>query len=195
MSRLSSVTAFTLVNLNNLEYLKKAISLLRWCGFPVGKPDWNQNGGGGYTRHGRLIVGGDGGGGGRRSEDARCQTSFGAGFGGAQVGYALINASWLKLYPFVSGGGTVNSFNAHPKDSDNSPIVQGNWAPLLLIGVGIELRLPISRHLRPLIGVRFGYRRALVSRDFGSNVYPLPPLPRGEPFCRLLLGLSAGRAS
>jgi hypothetical protein len=187
MPRRSGGAGFALVNLQDVEYLKKAVSLVRWLGYPMRKPEPLGYGGGGYGQRGRLILGGFGGGGGMQAEDEHVQDSLGDGFGGAQVGFALINTRWLKLYPLVGAGGSGQAFSVGLLSGGSKTASMGSYGAYILAGVGVELRLPLSRHMRPVIGFRAGWRYSLAERAFGISP-GLPPRRRGEPFFHLLFG-------
>ncbi len=188
MARQTGGAGYALINLHDVEYLKKVVSLVRWSGFPLRKPTPAGGGGGGYAQHGRLILGGEGGGGGTRGQDERYQAGFGEGFGGGQVGFALINAAWLRVYLLIGAGSVGQAFSASPSAAAAAAVNVGSVGPSVLVGLGVEVRLPL-RHVRPLIGFHIGYRCALAERVFGDGSLELPPKKRGEPFFRLLFGL------
>lgn len=174
MPRRIGGAGYALIDLSDSDYLEKIGSLLRWSGFPLGRATTGQFGGGGYSQIGRWVVDGDGGGGGASGEDARYQTGMGGGFGGGGIGYMLIDSAWLKLYP-LAGVGSVGSGYAVSSKTGDEPAYAYAVTPTVSFGFGIELRLPISRHFSPMIGVRFGYRRGLT--PYQSQIGGVPELP------------------
>lgn len=190
MARPTGGAAYALLSMNNVEYLKKAISLVRWLGYPLRQSIPVSFGGGGYAQLGRLLIGGFGGGGGTRGEDEHYTASLGAGFGGAQVGFALINAAWLRVYPLAGFGGGGEGFAAFRAASEDLTAYAGSYGTDAWFGLGVELRLPLplARRVRPLIGLRAGLRRRVTELSADGDV-ELPPQPRWTPFCHLLVGL------
>jgi hypothetical protein len=191
MPRRIDSAGYALIDLSDTEYLKKLVSLLRWRGFPLTRERSVQFGGGGYSQFGRWIQDGDGGGGGASGEDERYRTGAGGGFGGAHVGYALINSAWLRLYPLAGIGSVGSGYAVNPKTGD-TPTYAYSMTPMVSLGLGIELRLPIARRFSPMIGVRVGYRQALkayASQGAATaDALELPPRERGGFFFRVLFG-------
>jgi len=185
------VTGFISVGGDSVEDYDAMERALKKHGYPAPESNALTVGGGGYGQIGRLIIGGQGEGGGGTSEDAHLISRVGTGSGSSLLGWLVIDSDWLRVYPLISVGGRAPAVSVRPKNNSSQGVGLGTGGANVVAGVGIEVRLPISRSFKPMIGAQVGWMWNPAGSWQGN--LSLEPEEMGErkesaPFVRLLIG-------
>jgi hypothetical protein len=170
------------------------------AGYPSPDKAVTVYGGGGYTRYKRLLFGGGGHGGGGRVYHGDYKTAYGTGTGAFTVGYVAFEGYGLRVYPIIGIGGGGSGLVVAPRNSKRTkpsrlPIA-GTGSPVLRLGIGFDLNIPIIGFAGLLIGVQTGLLIPLLpvrwnGAHMGTSKLPRPNL--ANPYFHILLGGTLGR--
>lgn len=185
------ITGYVAVGGDGVEDYDALERGLKNHGYPAPEANGLTVGGGGYGQLGRLIIGGQGEGGGTASEDAHLVSRVGMGAGMSVIGWLFIDSDWLRVYPLIGVGGRGSGLSVRPKNNTSRGIGMGVAGANLVLGVGVEVRLPLSRTFKPMIGAQVGWMWNPVGAWQGDlNVEPeaLGERKSSAPYVRLLIG-------
>lgn len=104
-------------------------------------------GGGIYSYGNGLMVGASGNGGGLSVDREDSKVTAGTGEGGLDLGLMIPVRKRVRFYPFVQAGGTSTSVvvtrekGESSESSDDTRDVTTQGSPLIVTGIGLELRL------------------------------------------------------
>lgn len=191
----AGVTGYVALGGDGMEDHDAMERALKRHGYPSSESNSLTMGGGGYGQVGRLIIGGQGEGGGAVGEDAHLMSSVGAGAGMSLLGWLFINSAWLRVYPLVGVGGRGAGISVRPKNNTSRGVALGDAGLNVVVGVGVEVRLPLSRAFKPMIGAQVGW---MFNPGKGwKGDLSIEPEELGErktsaPYVRLLIGTGAG---
>lgn len=188
-------TGFAVVGGDGVEDYDAMERGLKAHGYPSAESSSLMVGGGGYSQLGHWIVGGQGEGGGSSAEDAHLLSRVSAGAGGMLVGWLLINSAWLRVYPLLVLGGRGSNVSVMPKNHTSRGVRVGTGGANVVIGIGIELRLPLSRGFKPMIGAQVGWMwnpSPPLQGDLSIDPAELGERKTSAPFVRMLIGVNTG---
>lgn len=143
---------------------------------------------------GRLLLDTSGSGLGFHDQDpAKAErVAFSSGDGSLDTGVILVRSRALRIFTLAGISGTASSIQREGLSTGNGhgDTSSSSWGTgSLQVGIGLDLIIPLWR-LKLLLGVRTGYRYALLSAQAGEG--PQIDLPTG-PFFRVVSGLHFGR--
>ena len=160
---------------------------------PLNAPDAEGGAGSGgmLVDWGRFILETQGGGGGMTARRGKQITSYGGGDGSFSVGLIAARRRFVRIFPFISLGGTGQGLTLVTEGDEAPQLSVGDGAGVFMIGLGVDLMLPLGP-VRLTVGLRGGMRwlagpPPAQDKEPAETDKQLPD--RNGPFVRVLFGL------